>query len=457
MSAVTIDNLRGSRHDSKRELIGQGIGNIIASFFGALYSAGSIPRSIANYRAGGRQRISGALCSILILLIFLTIAPLIGKIPLAVFAAIIIAVGINLFDASTFRLIAALQRPGRLRKDVSMSLLVNLGVAAITVCVNLITAVIIGMAVSTAYFIVKMGTSVIRRQYSAERASSNKVRGSKQTRYLRESGRQISVFELQGPIFFGSADRLAYHLETQTADVAYCILDMKQVTEIDSTGANILTRLDKNFRKKNKRLLISYLSTDHFLWDFLSLNGVTREISKEQFFRDTDEALEWAEDHLLAKLCPAEADEPYDLKDLDITKGFSSDELETLKRFLIIKTFKKGDLVIQEEDKGRDLFILTRGTVSVKMQLPQSHHGKRLFTFSAGAVFGEMALLDGKPRSANVWVEDDAETYCLSYENFIKMQREEYQIAMKILKNLALVLSNRLRVRSDEIKMLVDD
>ena len=103
MSAVAIDNLRGCRHDSKKELIGQGLGNIMASFFGSLYSAGSIPRSLANCKAGGRQKISGAICSLLILFMFLTLAPLIGKIPLSVFAAIIISVGINLFDRSTLR------------------------------------------------------------------------------------------------------------------------------------------------------------------------------------------------------------------------------------------------------------------------------------------------------------------------------------------------------------------
>ena len=74
MSSVAIDNLSGKRHDSNRELIGQGIGNVFASFFGALFTAGSIPRSSANYRAGARSKLSGAVCGVLILIIFLTMA-----------------------------------------------------------------------------------------------------------------------------------------------------------------------------------------------------------------------------------------------------------------------------------------------------------------------------------------------------------------------------------------------
>jgi SulP family sulfate permease len=201
MSAVTIDNIRGSRHNSKRELIGQGIGNIIASVFGSISAAGSVTRSMANHHAGGRQRISGAICSLMVLLIFVTLAPLIGKIPLAVFAAIIISVGINLFDRSTFRLVQALGRPGAARRDISISLLVNLGVAVITVSINLVWAVVIGLAISTAYFIVKMGTSVIRREYTAELICSNRFRECRQIKMLSERKKAIRVFELQGPVF----------------------------------------------------------------------------------------------------------------------------------------------------------------------------------------------------------------------------------------------------------------
>ena len=254
MSAVAIDNVRGSRHDSKRELIGQGMGNLVASFFGSLYAAGSIPRSLANYKAGGRHHISGAICSLMILFLFLTLAPQIGKIPLSVFAAIIIYVGIHLFDRSTLRLFQAIRTPGSVRRDVSVSLLVNLGVAVITVSINLIWAVFVGVAISTAYFIVKMGTSVIRREYTAELIGSNRVRDCRQVTILNENRTAISVFELQGPIFFGSADRLAQILEARMAAATYCILDMKQVTEIDSTGAPILARLYKSLRETNKWL-----------------------------------------------------------------------------------------------------------------------------------------------------------------------------------------------------------
>ncbi|MEN8690502.1 MAG: SLC26A/SulP transporter family protein [Desulfobacterales bacterium] len=456
MSSVAIDNLSGKRHDSNRELLGQGAGNMAASFFGALFSAGSIPRSSANYLAGARSKMSGAACSVLILVIFLTLAPLIGKIPLAVFAGIIISVGLNLFDRSTFRFFRSLFKTVTARKEVASSLLVNLSVAAITVSVNLITAVLIGVGISTIYSMVKMSTSVLRREYSARRVSSKRVRQAQQSRYLREHGRKILVFELQGPIFFGSADRLAMLIEKKTAAAVYCILDMKRVNEIDTTGANILVRLHRVMDRQNKRLLISHLSGNPFLWGFLEATGAAGAIPKENFFEDTDAALEWAEDHVLAEFSSEEDRRNYPLEETDLLLGFGSHELENFRRELDRLEFRKGEELIREGEKNRDLYILTRGSVSVKINLPASNRKKRLFTFSAGVVFGEMALLDGNPRSAQVVAEEDSEVYRLSYDRFGVLCRENSVVAVKLLQNIAVVLSHRLRVRSEEVRMLED-
>jgi len=456
MSSVAIDNIRGSRHDSKRELLGQGIGNIIASFFGSLFAAGSMPRSIANIKAGGRSKVSGAICSLLILIVFLSLAPVIGRIPLSVFAAMVIYVGITLFDRPTLRLFKALRTPGKVRRDVFAILLVNIGVAIITVSVNLVWAVIIGLAISTAYFIMKMGTSVIRREYTTDLICSNKVRGRQQIAFLNENKNRIKVFELHGPIFFGSADKLAHILETKMTDATYCVLDMKQITEIDITGANILVRLHKMFEKRNKILMISYIHTNHTLWDFLEISGVKREIPGNRFYLSTDLALEWAEDRLLDQFCEGDACRHYELGELDVFENFSIDELKKIQSLLEKDTFRKNEMLIREGDVDRDLYILTRGSVSVKMNLPFSNAERRLFTFDAGVVFGEMSLLDGKPRSANVQAEEDSEVYRLSFSSFSILTDQQPQIAAKLLKNIALILSDRLRARSNELRMMAD-
>ncbi len=239
-------------------------------------------------------------------------------------------------------------------------------------------------------------------------------------------------------------------------EATYCVLDMKQITEIDSTGANILVRLHKMFEKRNKFLLISHIHANHALWDFLEISGVKKEIPEDRFYLSTDLALEWAEDQLLDELCEGEACRHYELGEIDIFEGFSIEELEKIGLLLHKDTFKKNELLIKEGDPDRDLYILTRGSVSVKMNLPFSNLERRLFTFDAGVVFGEMALLDGKSRSANVQAEEDSEVYRLSFNSFGKLLDKQPQIAAKLLKNIALVLSDRLRARSNELRMMVD-
>ena len=92
----------------------------------------------------------------------------------------------------------------------------------------------------------------------------------------------------------------------------------------------------------------------------------------------------------------------------------------------------------------------------MKIHLPSSNRKKRLFTFGAGVVFGEMAMLDGNPRSAQVMAEEDSEVYCLSQERFNHICTENPDVAVKLLKNISIVLSQRLRVRSEELRMLED-
>ena len=100
------------------------------------------------------------------------------------------------------------------------------------------------------------------------------------------------------------------------------------------------------------------------------------------------------------------------------------------------------------------MFFLVKGLVSVRIHLPQTDRHKRLITYSAGVTFGEMAFLDGSPRSADVWSDEDAETFVLSPAEFKVLQEKNPQIAIKLLRNIALEISERLRIRTDEVRAL---
>ena len=455
LSSLAADNISGTRHNSNRELVGQGAGNMLNAVFSALPSAGSELHNMANYRAGGRTRLSSLLCGLLIFVIVISLGPVIGKIPLTVIGGIIISVGIGLFDRWTLDLFRNLSQAGKQRKRIIANLTVTVVVVVITVCVNLIVAVLIGIAIASGLFVSRMGKSIVKRTYSGEQIRSKKVRSLKNNQLLEERGKGIIVYELRGPLFFGSADNLAREIEGALDVFTYCILDMKRVDEIDSTGAKILGQISKKVTTCGKYLLFSYLSANPSLSDFLRAMGVYDTLGEDCFFADTDAALEWAEDNVLTQsidLVGAAA--KIELAQMDVLRDFTAAEIDTLAQKLTTKTFGKGDAIVKEGDTDRRLFMLAKGLVGVRIRLPHSDRSKRLITYSSGVTFGELAFLDGSPRSVDVRAEEDAETYVLSPDDFCLLQKENPAIAVKLIRNIALEISERLRIRTNEVRAL---
>jgi SulP family sulfate permease len=428
---------------------------MLNAVFSALPSAGSELHNMANYRAGGRTRRSSLLCVLLILLMVMTLGPVIGKIPLTVIAGIIVSVGFGLFDRWTLDLFRNLWQAGEQRKRILANLSVTIMVALVTVCVNLIVAVLIGIAIASGLFVVRMGKSIVKRKYEGNRIRSKKVRSIKNNVLLEERGKGIIVYELHGPLFFGSADNLAREIDGAMNRCNYCILDMKRVNEIDSTGAKILGQVSKKLTASGKYLLISYLKDNPSLSNFLKAMGVYKTLSEDCFFPDTDAALEWAEDNVLTQsLEPAGAPGAILLEQMDILRDFTPQEVHALEQKLTRNTFNKGEIILKEGDTDRNLFFLVKGLVSVRILLPQSERYKRLITYSAGVTFGEMAFLDGSPRSADVWSDEDAETFVLSPAEFNALQEESPPTAIKLIRNIALEICERLRLRTNEVRTL---
>ncbi len=110
--------------------------------------------------------------------------------------------------------------------------------------------------------------------------------------------------------------------------------------------------------------------------------------------------------------------------------------------------------MICEDAADRDLYFLTHGTISVGARSREGQRTRRLRTFTAGVVFGEMAMLDGKPRSADVWVEEDAEVLCLPFQEFERLQAQEPAVAVKMTLNLTKAIARNLRRASREIAAL---
>jgi CRP-like cAMP-binding protein/anti-anti-sigma regulatory factor len=316
-------------------------------------------------------------------------------------------------------------------------------------------AVAIGVAVTIVSFLAAMSRSAIRRVYAGDAVHSRKTRDPRLGRILAEHGRRIVVFELEGPIFFGTAESLAVRVEAAARDgAAHVVLDLKRVTEVDSTGAKIIRQVAQALPARGAQLLLSHVDGGPRLRDRLADGGVLRAVTDERVFLDTDHALEWAEDRLIAVELEGSAPDEISLERLDALSELDADERAVLGAILARRTYKAGEIVFREGDEGRELFMIVKGTASVRLRLPGHTRDNRLATFSPGTVFGELALLDAQPRSATIRADEDLVCYVLSQEAFETLKQRHEPIAIKLLANLARELSARLRRANRTISQL---
>ncbi len=454
-SCVVSDNLTNERHESNRELVSQGIGNLACALVSALPAAGSVPRSRANFAAGGRTRLSGVLAAGFVFVFFWALGAVVEVIPLAAIAAMLVFVGIDLFDGWTVSLVRKLRAQASQRRLVFLDLAVAAAVAAITVSVNLMVAVGVGIAAASVLFIARTGNAVIRRSYDGRAVRSRKMRAPEQERCLTEAGQEIVVFELQGPLFFGSGDKLIAGLAEVPADLRYLVLDMRNVTDIDSTGTRMLPQLKALLESAGKHLLISQLTDHDPRWQFLELMGLVDCLGRRCFFDTTDGALEWAEEQVLARAgCGASGGDEVALERSALAEGMTERELHHLRQSMNALHYRAGEVIFREGDRDSTMLLVLRGSVTIKQALGGNRGSKRIFTYGPGSVIGELALLDRLQRSASAWADSDVELLSLSPGELANLKAQRPELAVTLLANLARVVSMKLRRASSELAAL---
>jgi MFS superfamily sulfate permease-like transporter len=457
LCAKTVESVTGARVPGNRLLWLLGVGNTVTACFGGIAGGINLGSTFTNFRAGGRTRASVAVTSALLLMTVVFLGPVIGLVPRVVIAATLVVVSIQLLDRWSLQAVRRLlARDFVYWKAVALDLLVVALVATVTIVYNLVAGVAVGMAVAVLFFLLRMSKSVVRRTYRGDVVRSRRTRDPRLMDLLSGEGRKIVTFELEGPIFFGTAEYLAVQVEAALRqETSYVLLDLKRVNELDSTGARVIQQLHGRLARDGKRLLVSHAQDSRLLWSVMKDMGVAAALGRDALFADTDAALEWVEDQLIiGSRSGAALGDEVPLDRLAVLAGLSAAERELVGRTLGRRVYQRGAIVIKEGDTDRSLFMISKGTASVKVTLGGQAREKRLASFSPGAVFGEVALLDEEPRSATVTADEELVCYVLDEARFGALTREHPSIAIKLLTNLSRELSRRLRKANAMISQL---
>ena len=294
---------------------------------------------------------------------------------------------------------------------------------------------------------------VARRHYRATAVRSKRRRNHDEEALLSRKASAISVYELQGNLYFGTMEQVFRKLAAEIGSISYLILDLKRVMEVDDCACALIAQMNDSLAAKNEKLLLSHLP------DALRLRLKQKQETQwldEHFFPDTDAALEWCENQLLLKERGGNRRDGtiVPLAKMDIFEGLDANELTLLQSVLREASFSTGAMIVREGDPADSLFLLASGLVSVCLRLGDGKRRKRLSTIAAGMAFGELALLDGGARSADVVADEPSVCYVLPIAKLDELAAFHPELRSKLLFNIGRELSSRLRRADAEIRSL---
>jgi SulP family sulfate permease len=274
LSATVADGMTvGEHHNPDRELLGQGLANLVVPFFGGVPATAAIARTAVNVRSGARSRLASVSHSVILLVFVMVAAPLVGAIPMAALAGVLLAVTMQMVQVGAIRSILKSTRGD------AIVLLLTFGV---TVAVDLVTAVVVGLIVAALLAL----RSVSRAAY-LERVPLNEGDGA--TEPLEHD---IIAFRLDGPLFFGAAHRFLLEL-TQVTDVSVIILRMSRVSTIDATGAAMLDDAISRLERRGILVLLSGIRSGHGRV-LTALGALSRLERLGRVFSETPDAIAYA-------------------------------------------------------------------------------------------------------------------------------------------------------------------
>jgi glutaminase len=298
-----------------------------------------------------------------------------------------------------------------------------------------------------------IGEAIIRVRFTAAEMNSSRVRTMKETRVLQERGDRIRVYQLQGDLAFASTEALVRHVMKDLDAFDYLLLDLKRVLTLNESSCRLLYQLMCKLSGPGKSMVFAHTQHLPLLRRYMRVRLEKKYEESYREFDDHDPALEWCENQLLASALPGERGEKALAPGAyELFRGLTDDELAVLVPLLKRRSYSKGELIVSVGDQARELFFLACGHVSVIVELVSGAR-KRLAAFSAGMAFGEMAIIDRAPRSATIIADTDVDCDLLLLEDFEKLGVSHPGVKIKLLENLSLGLSRKLRKVNRDISV----
>ena len=250
LTSLVADNMTRTRHDSNKELIGQGIGNTVAGLFGGIAGAGATMRTVINIRSGGVTRLSGMIHSVVLAAVVLGVGPVASVIPHAALAGVLVKVGLDIIDFSYLK---------RAHRGPRWDLILMALVLSLTVFVDLITAVATGVVLAALAYVRQVAKiqldELISRPYAQATPEEREL--------IDRLGNYVTVFEFGGPLSFGAAADVGHKVRERYRDDTHAIiLDFNRVPFLDVSAARAVETIACDAHAAHKTVYIVGMAPD---------------------------------------------------------------------------------------------------------------------------------------------------------------------------------------------------
>jgi glutaminase len=289
--------------------------------------------------------------------------------------------------------------------------------------------------------------SVVRRTLRGDEIASSRVRTVSHEDALATRRRALGLYELQGELFFATAEKVHRTIAADIDDLELVIVDFTHVSGFDEPALAVLNRLAEELARSG-RTVVAVCGSD---------GGIDSKLQTAMSFLDADTALEWCEDRLLGgSSAPVQHESHATLERFDLLTGLDDAELAAIELAVKVRTVEAGTTVIREGEVADEMYFLLSGRISVLLPLDVTAGGRsrRLATLGPGVAFGEMALLDEATRSADVVCDERSTIASLSLEALTQLEASYPAIGRTVHTNLARLLARRLRSANAQIRAL---
>ena len=286
LTSVVADNMTKTKHSPNKELIGQGIGNSIASLFGGIPGAGATIRTVVNINAGGKTKLSGMIAGIFLLIILLALGPIASKIPAAVLAGILITVGIGVIDYKGLKAIPYMPKP---------EVIIMIIVLVLSSIWNLVYAVGIGLVVASLMFMKKIGDLTAER--SNVKPLTKEEYWSDEIDFPKNLEEVVFIKHLKGPLFFGSTSDFQQLAKQIPNTATTIIIRMGKVPYMDQSGLYAMEDVLFDLISNNKKvLLVDIPKQPKYMMERINL--IPKLITEEHIYQNFEECLIWINKNL---------------------------------------------------------------------------------------------------------------------------------------------------------------